>query len=290
MELELETGDAPMPRSRPVKRLSDGELVELRTQLIDLLDRGWIQHSTAGHAAAVVFARKPDGTWRICYDYRGLNAITRPAVEPLPHIDALLDGTRGSRFFTKLDLASSYHQLRLRATDRWKTSFRSQLGQFEWNVVPFGLQGSSSLLMRVMNQALTVGLAFSGGAPTEISRPGPPGGTPTVHGGVPGATGPLGRCALVYMDDCLVHSPTLEQHLLDVEEVLEIFRRRKLYAKSSKCEFGRSELGFLGHRLSANGVTVDPRKVQSIREWATPTSGAEVRRFTGLANYYGSLR
>ena len=108
MELVIETGDAPMPRSRPVKRLSEGELAELRAQLVDLLDRGWIQHSTAGHAASVVFARKPDGTWRICYDYRGLNAISRPAVEPLPHIDALLDNTRGSCFFTKLDLASSY--------------------------------------------------------------------------------------------------------------------------------------------------------------------------------------
>ena len=81
-----------------------------------------------------------------------------------------------------------------------------------------------------------------------------------------------------------MHSPTLEQHLLDVEEVLEIFRRRKLYAKSSKCEFGRQELGFLGHRLSAGGASVDPRKVQSIRKWAMPTSCSEVRRFTGLAN------
>ena len=125
------------PRCRG-RFLSDGELAELRRQLIrvDLLDRGWIQHSTAGHAAAAVFARKPDGSWRICYDYRGLNAITRPAVEPLPHIDALLEGTRGSRFFTKLGLASSYHQLRVRAVDRWKTSFWSQLSQFEWNVVP----------------------------------------------------------------------------------------------------------------------------------------------------------
>ena len=286
MELELETGGAPMPRSRPVKRLSEGELAELRTQLIDLLDRGWIQHSTAGHAAAVVFARKPDGSWRICYDYRGLNVITRPAVEPLPHIDALLDGTRGSRFFTKLDLASSYHQLRVRASDRWKTSFRSQLGQFEWNVVPFGLQGASSLLMRVMNQALTVGLDFQGGLTAPPARPLARPDLAPVHGGVPGASGPLGRCALVYMDDCLVHSPTLEQHLLDVEEVLEIFRRRQLFAKSSKCEFGRQELGFLGHRLSKEGVSVDPRKVQSIVEWATPTSCTEVRRFTGLANYY----
>jgi hypothetical protein len=91
-----------MPRTRPPKRLSEGELAELRRQLRDLLDRGWIQHSTARHAASVVFARKPDGTWRICYDCRGLNAITEPQVEPLPHIDAILDETRGAKWFTKL--------------------------------------------------------------------------------------------------------------------------------------------------------------------------------------------
>jgi hypothetical protein len=187
-----------------VKCLSDGELAELRTQLIDLLDRGWIQHSTAGHTAAVVFARKLDGSWRICYDYRGLNAITRPAVELLQPIDALLDGTRGSRFFTKLDLASSYHQLRVLAADRWKTSFRSQLGQFEWNVVPFCLQGASSLLMRVMNQALTVSLDFPGVPATALATAEARTASTPIHGGVQGASGPLGRCALVYMDDCLV--------------------------------------------------------------------------------------
>ena len=119
-----------------------------------------------------------------------------------------------------------------------------------------------------MNQALSLGLDFEGRPAAGPTPPAPR------------------RCALVYMDDCLVHSPTLEQHLLDVAEVLEIFRRRQLYAKSSKCEFGRQELGFLGHRLSKAGVSVDPRKVQSIVEWATPTSCCEVRRFTGLANYY----
>ena len=97
MELELETGDARTPRSRPVKRLSDGELAELRAQFIDLLDRGGIQHSTAGHAAAAVLARKPDGSWRIRFDYRGFNAITQPAVEQLPHIDALLDAESTAR-------------------------------------------------------------------------------------------------------------------------------------------------------------------------------------------------
>ena len=133
-----------------------------------------------------------------------------------------------------------------------------------------------------MNQALTVGLDFPGPGPAGATHAALQRGLPPVHGGVPGASGPD---ALVYMDDCLVHSPTLEQHLLDVAEVLEIFRRRQLYAKSSKCEFGRQELGFLGHRLSKAGVSVDPRKVQSIVEWATPTSCSEVRRFIWLTNY-----
>ena len=112
------------------------------------------------------------------------------------------------------------------ASDRWKSSFRTQLGQFEWNVVPFGLQGSSSLLMCVMNRALTVGLDFQGGTAATPQGPHPPlrPDLPPIDNGVPGASGPLGRRALVYMDECLVHSPTLEQHLLDVEKVLEIFR------------------------------------------------------------------
>jgi hypothetical protein len=110
--------------------------------------------------------------------------------------------------------------------------------------------------MRVMIEALTVGWGTS----------------PAVSGSMPGASGLLGRRAFVCMDDCLVHSATLEQHLLAVAEVLEIFRRRRLLAKSPKCEFGRPELGFLGRRRSRAGVSVDPRTVSSIGEWATPTS------------------
>ena len=263
--------------------MSAGELSELRRQLHDLLDRGWIQHSTAGHAASVVFARKPDGTWRICYDYRGLNAITEPLVEPLPHIDALLDETRGSCWFTKFDLAQGYHQVRLREADWWKTSFRSQLGQFEWKVMPFGLQGSSSVLMRVMNAAMTRGLCPAAQAQPPTG-PGPVAGA--TGSGVPGAKGPLHRSVVVYVDDLLCFSPSLEQHLKDVKEVLAILRQEKLYVKASKCAFGREELGFLGHRVSAAGVAVDPRKVSAVRDWPTPTSGVELRRFVGLCNYY----
>jgi hypothetical protein len=167
--------------------------------------------------------------------------------------------------------------------------------------VPFGLQGASSLLMLVMNQALTVGLDFPGGPPTtpgttaaaavtpRSAAGAGPGAAPT-HSGLcrtpPRASVPLGRCALVYMHDCLVHSPTLEQHLLDVEEVLEVFRRRggrQLFAKSSKCEFGRRELGFLGHHLSKEGVSVDSRGKVQTRTRPSSSAAAAGRRGTGRA-------
>ena len=128
--------------------------------------------------------------------------------------------------------------------------------------------------MRVMNQALKVGLDYLGENLACGSRPGPPEGPPPIYAGVPGASGPLGRCALVYMDDCLVHSPTLAQHLLDVAEVLEIFHRRQLFAKRSKCEFGRQELSFLGHRLSKEGISMD-RKLTSA-EWNYPAHVLEL--------------
>ena len=121
-----------------------------------------------------MFARKPDNTWRICYDYRGLNAITRKAIEPIPHIEALLDATRGAAFFTKLDLAGAYNQFRVREEDRWKTSVRCPLGQFEWNVMPYGTQGATSVLQRYMNRIFRAGLgaAASGGPP--VLDPSPP--------------------------------------------------------------------------------------------------------------------
>ena len=108
--------------------------------------------------------------------------------------------------------------------------------------------------------------------------------------GVPGASGPLHRSVVVYMDDLLCYSPTLEQHLRDVREVLAILRQEKLYVKASKCEFGRGELGFLGHRVSAAGVAVDPRKVAAVRDWPTPSSNVDLRHFIGFCKYYRCFR
>jgi hypothetical protein len=141
--------------------------------------------------------------------------------------------------------------------------------------MPFGLQGSSSVLMRVMNAAMTRGLRDN--AVTDAAG---------VDRGVPGATGPLYRSVVVYMDDLLCSSPSLEQHLRDVREVLAILWQEKLYVKASECAFGREELGFLGHRVSGAGVAVDSRKVAAVREWPTPSFTAELRQFIGLCNYY----
>ena len=143
--------------------------------------------------------------------------------------------------------------------------------------------------MRVMNQALIVCLDFPDNRPAGPAHTATRQGLPPIHGGVLGAANPLGRCALVHMDDCLVHSPMLEQHLLDIAELLEIFRRRQLYAKSSNCKFGWQELGFLSHRLSAEAfrrAALDPREMPSIVEWSTPLSCCKMRRLTGLANDY----
>ena len=257
-----------------MKRWSQGELDECRRQVALLLDNEWIRPSTASHAASVVFARKADGTWRFCQDYRALNAITQRSVEPLPHVDQLVDETRGARFFTKLDLASAYHQFRIRTGDQYKTSFRVPGGQFEFRVGAFGLHGISSLLMRYMHSI------FGRSAPAfDVDGCLRPPGT--------GTSSPmLGRFVQVYMDDILIFSKTKAEHLVHVRMVLETLRNYQLFAKASKCQFGRSSVGFLGHVISERGVGVDPAKVEAIREWARPSTCTDVRRFMGLANYY----
>ena len=277
MELELEPSDAPMPRSRPVKRLSDGELAELRAHLIDLLDRGWIQHSTAGHAAAVVFARKPDGSWRFCYDSRGLNAITRPAVEPSTHCS------------THAGVSAAITSCGCGRRIGGRRAFGRRLAAGPVRVEHGAVWSAGGILTAgTCHEPGPHGWSrLRGGACRWPHVPSPKLG-PSAHpwrgpGGL-GSTGPV-RARL--MDDCLVHSPTLEQHLPP--------RRRggprdlpppAAQSQELQVRVRAQELGFRGHRLSKAGVLVDPRKVQSIVEWATPTPCAEVRRFTGLANYY----
>jgi len=201
-------------------------------------------------------------------------------VEPLPHVDQLVDETRGTRLFTKLDLAMAYMQFRIREEDQHKKSFRVPGGQYEFPVGTFGLHGMSSVLMRYMHSIFgrpvlsfdSTGRVLPGGCgATRSSAPPPP---------------MLGRFMQVYCDDILIFSKTREEHLVHGRMVLETLRHHKLYAKASKCQFDRHSVGFLGHVISEHGVAVDPSKVAAVRDWATPQSCTDVRRFVGLANYY----
>ena len=188
-----------------------------------------------------------------------------------------MDETRCARFFTKLDfkLAMAYMQFRIGEEDQYKTSFRVPGGQYEFRVGAFGIHGMSSVLMCYMHHIFgRPFLVFD--ASGRVSAAGPPGSGPPM----------LGRFVQVYCDDILIFSKTREEHLSHVRMVLETLRHHKLYAKASKCQFGRSSVGFLGHDISERGVAVDPRKVAAVAEWALPASCTDVRRFVGLANYY----
>ena len=212
IKLVLETGSRPMPRTRPIKCPSAGGLAELRRQLHDLLDRSWIQHSTAGHAASVGFARKQDGSWRICYDCQGLNAITEPLVEPLPHIDALLDETCSSCWFTKFDLAQGYHQVRLREVQ----------DQLSLPAGPVREEDDAARPARcVVGSHAHHECCLAAGPPTgDFGAGGRRAGIRLACLRRAGARGPLHRSVVVYMDGLLCYSPSLEQHLQDVREAL----------------------------------------------------------------------
>ena len=206
--------------------------------------------------ASVVFARKPNGSWRICFEYRGLNAITEPLAKALP--------LRGGCWFTEFELVQRCHPVLPQEADSdwWMTSVRSQTGQFECKVVPLGLQGHLWSSERLGHDH-DAGPSRLHPATPEPGPDGPAPGPPAS--GVQGASGPLHLSVVVYMDDLLCYSPSLEQHLRNVREVLAILWQERLCLKASMCAYGREELRFLGHSVSSAGVAVDPRVAAQLR-------------------------
>lgn len=259
VEHTIETVPGSAPVNRHAYRLTQEELAELRRQLEDFLARGLIRPSTSPYASPVLFVKKKEGGFRMCIDYRHLNNQTVKNRYPLPRIDDLLDQLHGAKYFTKIDLASGYHQIKMKEADVRKTAFRTQLGLFEWTVLSFGLCNAPATFMRMMD---------------DVLRPF------------------IGKFVIVYLDDICIYSRTAEEHIGHVREVLASLREAQLVARLSKCYFGRREIEFLGHIVNGcedekgSVIKMDPAKIKSIVEWPEPKNSTEVLQFKGLIGFY----
>eukprot|EP00877_Chromochloris_zofingiensis_P013639 jgi/Chrzof1/8529/Cz03g14150.t1 len=249
--IDIQPGSTP-PFRQPY-RMSTLELQELKKQLKDLLDRGYIQPSCSPYGAPVLFVRKKDGSMRLCVDYRALNKQTIRNRYPLPRVDDLIDALHGSAVYSKLDLASGYWQVKVHADDVHKTAFQTRYGQFEWLVLPFGLCNAPSTFQSLMHR---------------VFHP---------H---------LDKFVVIYLDDILVYSKNMDEHVEHLRQVLKLLRKHKLYAKAKKCAFAQESIEFLGHIISKDGVQVDANKVKSMVEWPKPEDASQLRSFLGLCGFY----
>jgi hypothetical protein len=256
-EREVEFTIDLVPGTSPVSmapyRMSASELGELKKQLEELLEKKFIRPSVSPWGAPVLLVKKKEGTMRLCIDYRQLNKVTIKNKYPLPRIDDLMDQLVGACVFSKIDLRSGYHQIRVKAEDIPKTAFRTRYGHYEYAVMPFGVTNAPGVFMEYMNRIF--------------------------HSY-------LDHFVVVFIDDILIYSKTEEEHAEHLRIVLETLREKKLYAKLSKCEFWMKEVCFLGHVISSGGIAVDPAKVDAVLQWGTPESVTEIRSFLGLAGYY----
>ncbi|GKD16328.1 putative reverse transcriptase domain-containing protein, partial [Tanacetum coccineum] len=189
----------------------------------------------------------------MCIDYRELNKLTVKNCYPLSRIDDLFDQLQGSSVYSKIDLRSSYHQLRIKEEDILITAFRTRYGHFEFQVMPFGLTNASAVFIDLMNR---------------VCKP------------------YLDKFVIVFIDDILIYSKDKEEYGEHLKIILELLKKEQLYAKFSKCDFWLDSVQFLGHVIDNKGVHVDPAKIEAIRNWAAPATPTEVRQFLRLAGYY----
>ncbi|GBG59948.1 hypothetical protein CBR_g66754 [Chara braunii] len=249
--ITLEDG-AVAPRGC-IYRMSEEELQVLRAQLDDLLAKGWIRPSCSTYGAPVLFVRKKNKDLRLCINYRKLNAQTIKNADPLPRIDDLFERLGGAKYFSKLDLQSGYHQIEIQPRDWYKTTFKTRYGHFEWIVMPFGLTNAPATFQAAMT--------------TKFRNL-------------------LDLTVLIYLDDRLVYSRTLDEHLEHLRAILERLRITKYKANRDKCEFAQQELEYLGHYVTSQGIRPLADKVQPIQDWSDLKCTTDVRSFLGLASYY----
>ncbi|GKD85875.1 putative reverse transcriptase domain-containing protein [Tanacetum coccineum] len=227
-QIDLIPGAAPVARAP--YRLAPSEMQELSNQLQELADRGFIRPSTSPWGAPVLFVKKKDGSFRMCIDYRELNKLTIKNRYPLPRIDDLFDQLQGSSVYSKIDLRSGYHQLRVRDEDTPKTAFKTRYGHYEFQVMPFGLTNAPAIFMDLINR---------------VCEP------------------YLDKFVILFIDDIFIYSRNKEEHVDHLRIIFELLRKEKLYAKFSKCDFWISIVQFLGHLIDNQGLHVDPTKIEA---------------------------
>jgi len=249
--IELDPPDAK-PVWRPLRHLSPQESEELKKQVKELLEKGWIRHSKSPWGATVVFAPKKDGGIRVCMDYRGLNKVTKKDRTPLPNIAEMRDRLHGAKIFTIIDIKNAYHRIRIADDSIEKTGFRTRFGHFEYVVVPFGLTNAPAAWQRLTNKIL--GDLYDEGI-------------------------------ISYLDDILIFSKTEEEHKRLLKEVFDRLVKHKLYVKRSKCEWAKTEVEFCGHMIGRDGMRISSRKLQVLKDWPEPKNHKEVQSFLGLTNY-----
>jgi hypothetical protein len=230
------------------------ELANLKHfQIIELQQKGYIRPSSSPWGAPELFVTKKDGSMRMCIDYRSLNEVTIKNKYPLPRIDDLFDQLQGAMYFSKIDLRSGYHQLRIKEADIQKTAFVTRYGQYEFTTMPFGLTNAPTFFMNLMNKVVME---------------------------------ELDKFVVDFIDDILIYSKNREDHERHLRIVLGRLSAHQLYAKLSKCEFWLEKIAFLRHIFTAEGIEVDPSKVEAVSKWKQPSNVSEVQSFLGMVGYY----
>uniref|UniRef100_A0A1I7UWV7 RNA-directed DNA polymerase n=2 Tax=Caenorhabditis tropicalis TaxID=1561998 RepID=A0A1I7UWV7_9PELO len=253
LECEIELNDGAEPIRQKPRPIPLAVRPQIREMLQKMVSQDVIRESRSPWSSPVVLVKKKDGSVRMCIDYRKVNKVVRNNAHPLPNIESTLQSLSGKRVFTTLDLLAGYWQIPLQEDSKPITAFAIGSELYEWNVLPFGLVTSPAVFQATMESV--VGES-------------------------------LGQCAFVYVDDLLIASESIDQHVLDLENILIRIRKSGMKLRAKKCRIAQKEVEYLGHNITPEGVKTQETKVEKMKKFSRPTNSKELQSFLGLVNYY----